>query len=110
MSKDSLLMITLLVAVLAAGCNTAGPGSRPGQVEAQGDSKYLVSTELAGAKGVLDVRKDAKDGDDVTVVGRIGGSKKPILDGLATFTLVDPSLQSCIDKGMPDTDTPWDFC
>ena len=54
---------------------------------------YKLAAEPAGAKGVIDVRKDAKDGDEVVVVGRVGGAAKPFTEGRATFLIVDPSLK-----------------
>jgi hypothetical protein len=72
--------------------------------------QYLLAEEPAGAKGVLEVHKQAKDGDVVVIIGRIGGRKKPITDDRAFFTIVDPSLKACNEKGDQDTETPWDFC
>ncbi len=40
--------------------------------------------------------------------GRIGGSEKPFVDGLAAFTIVDLKVPYCADdEGCP---TPWDYC
>jgi hypothetical protein len=48
------------------------------------------------------------DGDAVTVVGTIGGSTEPFVDGLAAFTIVDPKVPYCApEEGCP---TPWDYC
>ena len=42
------------------------------------------------------------------MVGLIGGSSKPFVDGLAAFTIVDPKVPYCAnDEGCP---TPWDYC
>lgn len=71
-------------------------------------SDVLVATEPAGGIGVGEARKTAKDGGEVVVVGRIGGSEKPFVTGLAAFTIVDPKLQPCpAEEGCP---TPWDYC
>ena len=44
----------------------------------------------------------------MTLVGIIGGSSKPFVDGLAAFTIVDPKVPYCsADEGCP---TPWDYC
>jgi hypothetical protein len=51
--------------------------------------KYLLPSEPAGAKGVIDVRKDAKDGEEVVVVGRVGGSSTPFTPGRTSFLIVD---------------------
>jgi len=70
----------------------------------------LLAEEPPGAKEVLNVKQAAKDGDDVLMVGRIGGSKKPFLEGLAGFTIVDRALKSCSDRPGDDCPTPWDYC
>lgn len=95
--------------LLLAGCQ--GGNAPPGNNAPPADQgKYLVTVEPAGAKGVLDVRKEAKDGDTVTVTGRVGGSKKPIIDGRAVFTIVDPSFVPCNERGSDSCTTPWDYC
>jgi hypothetical protein len=42
-------------------------------------------------------------------VGRIGGDKKPWIDGRAGFWIVDASLKSC-DQNDENCETPWDYC
>lgn len=99
----------LLAGALAGGCGRQGQEGPPDAGTAGADgARYLLNEEPAGAKGVLEVRKQAKDGDEVVVVGRIGGDKKPWVEGRAAFWIVDPSLKSCgADEGCP---TPWDYC
>lgn len=71
-------------------------------------SDVLVAAEPAGGIGVGEARKMAKDGGEIVVVGRIGGSEKPFVTGLAAFTIVDPKIPPCgADEGCP---TPWDYC
>jgi hypothetical protein len=71
-------------------------------------SAYLVESEPAGAVGVGAARESAKDDETVVVVGRIGGSTEPFIDGMPVFTIVDPKLVHCADdEGCP---TPWDYC
>jgi len=77
---------------------------------ARDGAKYLLSTEPADAKGVIDVRKDVKDADAVVVVGRIGGSKEPFVKGRTAFTIVDQSLAACSDVEGDNCETPWDYC
>jgi hypothetical protein len=66
---------------------------------------YMLDTEPSDAKGVIDVRKETKDGDMVTVVGRVGGESKPFTKDRASFVIIDPSL-----KPTEGCDTPWDYC
>ena len=68
--------------VLAVGCgprgNTTDDRKGEGDPSAQEQGKkYLLTAEPAGARGVLETRKQARDGDDVVMVGHIAGSKKP---------------------------------
>src|SRR4051812_40809803 len=85
----------LLLALLAAGCGVANdvppPPSTPAPAASADGGQYRLPAEPAGARGVLQVRKEAKDGEDVVVVGRVGGSAKPFVAGRASFTIVDPS-------------------
>jgi hypothetical protein len=70
--------------------------------------EYLASTEPAQSTPVGEARINAKDGDKVTLLGHIGGSKEPFVEGLAAFTIVDPKVPYCADEeGCP---TPWDYC
>ncbi len=97
-------MVTFLA--LLAGCaqdETATTQSPP-----QVDSAYLAKSEPAGAIPVGESRESTKDDDEVVLIGRIGGSASPFVDGIAAFTIVDPKVPSCTDEeGCP---TPWDYC
>ncbi len=71
-------------------------------------SEYVVAMEPTGAMPVGEAREASEDGQDVTLVGLIGGSPEPFVDGLAAFTIVDPKVPYCAaDEGCP---TPWDYC
>ena len=101
---------------LAAGCGSNGdstPGPSGGEkpkpkadpsVQVEG-KKLMLAAEPAGVKGVIAVRQEAKDGDEVIVAGQVGGSAKPFTEGRASFLLVDPTL-----KPTDECDCPWDFC
>ena len=73
-------------------------------------SKFLLTSEPEEAKDVIQVRKDASDGDDVVIVGRIGGSENPWIDGRAAFSIVDGSLKACSDIPGDNCPKPWDYC
>jgi hypothetical protein len=113
MSRNIKLSVVLVAAVALAGCNQSnGPqansdGNTPGFAS---NNQYLLPTEPSGAKAVKEVRKEAKDGDPVIVVGRIGGSTKPFVEGRAVFTIVDSSLVPCSDREGDTCSTPWDYC
>src|SRR4051794_31021746 len=87
----------------ALGCNNVPP---PTETAAPVDATpYKLATEPAGAKGVIAARAEAKDGDSVVVIGRIGGSSKPFTAGRATFLIVDPSFKPAME-----CKCPWDYC
>jgi len=73
-------------------------------------SRYLLGSEPEGGAGVIKIRSQAKDQDDVVIVGRIGGSENPWVDGRAAFSIVDVSIKSCADIGSDDCPKPWDYC
>jgi hypothetical protein len=104
--KQFLLVLT--VGLLASGCGrspTATGGSAQSD-EAAAGTAYRLQTEPAGAKDVRAARSSVKDGDEVVVVGRVGGEKTPWVEGLAAFMIVDNSLKPCVD-GCAE---PWDYC
>jgi hypothetical protein len=99
---------TLVVLALGSiGCESK-VASKPAVGGAQSSSSYLVQNEPAGAVPVGEARKKVEDGQEVTLVGLIGGSSKPFVEGLAAFTIVDPKVPYCAaNEGCP---TPWDYC
>jgi hypothetical protein len=95
---------TLVVGLLGCGKTESTPTAETTAAK----SNYVVETEPAGAVPVGEARKNSKDQEDVVLVGRIGGSEKPFVDGVAAFTIVDPQVKYCADEeGCP---TPWDYC
>jgi hypothetical protein len=105
--------LLVIVAALVCGCN--GGGSPPTQAAKDGrasssGARYLLDTEPAGAKGVMEARKAARDGDEIVVTGRIGGSPEPFVKGRAAFTIVDSTLVPCNEKEGDTCATPWDYC
>ncbi|MEX0715637.1 MAG: hypothetical protein WD066_03585 [Planctomycetaceae bacterium] len=98
----------LVAATVAGGCGEADrqAGTTPADTAHSPDAAYVLAAEPSGSLGVGEARRLADE--EVTVVGRIGGSAKPFVDGLAAFTIVDPSIPYCADEeGCP---TPWDYC
>jgi hypothetical protein len=98
-----------LLAALTLGCSEADDASQAGavapQVAAQG-AKYRLTAEPADPTSVAEARKSVADGDEVTVVGCVGGSQKPIVEQAAAFRIADEALVAC-DDGCT---TPWDYC
>jgi len=105
-----LLSLALVVAVVIGCGTTAAPTASTAPTVTAPDARYVLADEPADAKTVLAVRKDAKDGDEVTITGRIGGDVDPWVKGRASFLIVDPSLTACSERAGDSCETPWDFC
>lgn len=75
----------------------------------EGDAYRLAETP-EDAQDVIPVRKEAKDKQDVVVVGRIGGRANPWIKGAAAFSIVDRSLTPCNEIEGDTCSTPWDYC
>ena len=73
-------------------------------------SKFILDSEPEEADDVIAVREAASDGDEVVIVGRIGGSANPWIDGRAAFSIVDGSLKACSDIPGDLCEKPWDYC
>jgi hypothetical protein len=71
---------------------------------------FLAASEPQGAKTVIEARECVADGDEVVVVGRIGGSTDPWVKGMAAFLIVDQSLVPCNEREGDTCPTPWDYC
>jgi hypothetical protein len=104
--------LACLVACLFAfsGCSEGTTTSPSDLTPAIDGSAFLLSKEPDGAAGVIKVREEAKDGDDVVLVGRIGGEEDPWIDGRAAFSIVDGSLRACSDIPGDKCPKPWDYC
>ena len=100
----------VLAAALLAGCSRERDAGSETSVPDAAGAKYILAAEPAGAQGAIELRKSAKNGDAVTVVGRIGGDVNPWIEGKAGFLIVDLSIKSCAETGDDACSTPWDYC
>jgi hypothetical protein len=106
MSRIHLLLLSGLC--LWVGCTSSNnPGTTTVSPEA---AKYLLAAEPTAAQAVATAKKEVKDGDDVTLIGRIGGSESPFVAGRASFTIVDTKLVPCSERPGDSCPTPWDYC
>ena len=104
------IVVGLGLAALIVGCGTSGDSTGTATSPSAIDPQLMLAEEPADAKPVIDVRKDAKDGDEVTITGRIGGDVDPWVKGRAAFLIVDPSLVPCSEREGDSCPTPWDYC
>jgi hypothetical protein len=108
-----LALIVLLAAAMGCGVSVTDTLKRGGTGGTEKSdpsavaeaSKLLLREEPAGAKGVAEVRAKAKTGDEVVMIGRVGGREKPFTKGRAQFLLVDSKL-----KPATECECPWDYC
>ncbi len=125
------LPIAALLALAACGDAQPAKQSGAGQAPAAEPSKaaapaIAASTAASSAPGlpeglvvrgpaqgthVAAAKAAARQGEEITLVGRIGGSVNPFVADRAIFTIADPALVSCADMDDPDhCKTPWDYC
>jgi hypothetical protein len=109
----SLLSVFAIALVLVAGCDRDGAVSKNPEPAAAGavlPAGMIVATAPADAKGIIELKGTAKDGDEVVVRGVVGGTEDPVAANQAIVTLVDAGVTTC-DKMEGDTcKTPWDAC
>ena len=89
--------LALIVALgFIAGCGKSPDSASVARHNHDDDtSKVLLADEPVGAVGVTELREQAKDDEDVILVGRIGGADSPWVDGRSAFAVVDPSIELC---------------
>jgi len=109
MNTNKLTWLFACALIGVAGCSgSSAPSGGASGGPAATAVNFLVSEEPQGAIGVGEARKSSKNDGEIVVVGRIGGSEKPFVSGLAAFTIVDPKVAPCApEEGCP---TPWDYC
>lgn len=107
--------LTLSVAVVGfTGCSSSSTDDTAATAVTAASldgSKYLLTEEPDGAVGVIAARESAEDGDPVVIVGRIGGSDNPWIEGRAAFMLLDASkLMVAIGEDSSDEELCMDDC
>lgn len=112
MRKYAMLFLLSAMGFLVLGCGPAdtAPTETVG-TESSSDplvSSYLLESEPSGAIPVGEARANVADGQEITLIGVIGGSTKPFVEDFAVFTIVDPKVSYC--GGDDPCPTPWDYC
>ncbi len=108
MKKLVSLLGCLVFSMVIVGC--AQESEQPLPTANVDGAKFTLSNEPEDAKDVIQAREDAEEGDDVVLVGRIGGSANPWIKDRAAFTIVDNSLKACSDIPGDQCAKPWDYC
>ena len=114
MKRMLVISSSLALFVAAAGCSSSSStpetSAAPTPTTSIDGSAYLLDAEPQGAADIIQIREAAADSDDVVVVGRIGGSHNPWVEGSAAFSIVDRSLKACSDIEGDQCPAPWDYC
>lgn len=113
--KDRSTVIALLTGLFfATGCAQESPDAATvtsnASASAIDGSTFLLSEEPSTAATVIEARENSRDGDEIVLVGRIGGSANPWVEGRAAFSIVDQSLKACSDIPGDQCEKPWDYC
>ncbi|TWU05252.1 hypothetical protein CA54_59400 [Symmachiella macrocystis] len=110
---NNIKLIGMLITMAAVtGCSTENASDQAGtarQASAEGTA-YLTTTAPSSPLDIIPMRESVGRDEDVVVVGRIGGSHEPWVDGMAAFSIVDRSLAACTDIPGDKCPTPWDYC
>jgi hypothetical protein len=111
MNRQKFYRLTAIIATLVALVGSAGAQSQAADSPPKSvDKAFLLEKAPQRAAEVAAIRKDAKDGQDVVVVGRVGGRKSPWVKNAAAFSIVDRSMKACNERPGDTCPTPWDFC
>jgi hypothetical protein len=92
----SYVALAVLMTVITAGCGQTASNDSPQSISVD-KTKYLLTEEPEGAVGVIMARKQAKDQDEIVLVGRIGGKKDPWFKDRAAFVMIDASMMLVAD-------------
>lgn len=96
---------------ILAWCIGMGLAGTAACAKARGAETDIISSEAPEkALDVVAARKNAKNGEQISVVGRIGGRKNPWIKGAAAFSIADRSLKACNERDDDACKTPWDYC
>ena len=106
-----IVVSTTLIGCTSEKNNTTSNGSieQPDTAVTDGTT-YLLPAEPKDPTSVIRVRDEAANDDEVLLIGCIGGSSNPWIEGRAAFTIVDLSLKSCNETLDDRCPTPWDYC
>jgi len=113
MNRNPIATVAASLALLSGSLMGCGDGGTPARQASPAGPlpQGLVVRGKAEGTHVAAAKAAARQGEEIVLVGRIGGSEEPFVKGRAVFTIVDPSLKSCADMDDPDhCKTPWDYC
>jgi len=112
--KTKTTCLLIASAVLLVSCGEKSTETTAGAAVSEPSpalAAVLAASPTGDAASIAAIRSTAKPGDEITISGRIMGSKKPFVDGRAAFILGDPDvLTACNEVPGDECETPWDTC
>ena len=79
------IALVAFTSLFIIGCAESSPEAG---VATYDGSRFMLPAEPDGGQNVIAVRETSKDGDEVVMVGRIGGSLNPWVDDRVHFRLL----------------------
>lgn len=113
------LVMFLSAGLLVAGCkkseeststNAGSNTTEKSAPQAKLPDGLFLSIAPDGAQSVANLKKSAKEGDEVVIKVIVGGRVNPIVDGRASATVVDSSVINACLAEEDHCETPWDYC
>lgn len=106
---SSLSLALVAIGLTLTACDDRAASTAPAP-QAETQSAWKLDALPEGAVAVAQAKTSAKEGDPITLIGRIGGRSQPITASSGLFVIMDPSLPSCADNPEDQCATPWDYC
>lgn len=105
----------MTLSIVVTGCDQTGSSESPQASATPTIGSYLpeglkLAEPPAGVVAVVDLKKSAKEGDQVVLKAIVGGRVNPIVENRSIMTVVDATLKNvCLLPG-DGCKTPWDYC
>ena len=116
--KNKINLLALSLAAISLGLTGCGqnesevaadPASSDPAAAAAG-ANILLTEAPASAIPVGQARLKAQPGDEVAIIGQVGGVRKPIAEDYASFVIADEAVYFCDEMADEGCATPWDAC
>ena len=107
------LLLVVLITITLIGCGgESQPNNSVPKISTSLPHSFFTTDRPKNVKDLIDIKKTAKIGDDVTFLARIGGRKNAsFVSSAAMMIVADPGLRSCELMGEEEhCSTPEDYC
>lgn len=108
--KANTILVLPFFALLLSSCGESETSSVPAPTPDPAVAAVISTEEPVGAISVVEARKSAKPGDEITVSGIIAGTAHPFTDGFASVVLGDAAMETCNKVPGDECPMPWDAC